>query len=84
MIFQPTQLYNAPLDKEKSKKAVQKTLIKRKLKKVIFISPINEENAQNLKEYFFKLMPENWVFKNSLFIDDELKGYVWELGLKNK
>ena len=77
-IFQPIQLYNAPLDKEVSKIAVKKALNKRKFNSLIFLSDIEDERENSLRDYFFKLLPNNWNLIDTYETNKRFEVFIWE------
>ena len=77
-IFQPVQLYNAPLDKETSKLGIQNALKKRKFERLIFLSEIDDERADALRDYFFTLLPKNWNLTNTYKINNRFNAVIWK------
>ncbi len=77
-IFQPVQLYDAPIDKDKSAIAVARALHKRKFQEILFFSHTSEEKAERLRNYFFDLLPQNLQLQKTFKINDEFTGYLWK------
>lgn len=77
-IFQPIQLYNAPLDENTSRIGIVKALKKRKFERLIFLSDIEDQREDALRDYFFTLLPNNWDLINTYEINNRFKGFIWE------
>ncbi len=77
LVFQPSQLYLPPLEKKNSRLAIKNMLDKRRFKKILFISLIDDEKSKINRKYIFDMLPLNWTQKNKFLIDNRINAFLW-------